>query len=351
MECIPKTITPSGAVSRISMTENKVIEPTGAIDDTGLTLTPEQVQANAKAEEEANLNGGKSADEIAKAEEQAKADATAKADADTKKAEEDRRAGLSDEERKAEDDKKALDDQKLPAEPLQPKPRSIYKDLKEERKLKNEAKSALEVAQAQNAEKDKIIADLTEKAKNATTPAEKKEVSDEITALAEEIGASPDGIVKLTDFLTKHLVKPAGTDISKEDVELVKSFTQTQAQKDADAKAKEEFSSEWNVFEPGLKKEFPQVSSEELSNVRKEVDRLAHTTKYHDKEIDYIYFKEKTNLEKFISPKRPSFEGGENRQQENAGVKDVEFSEKSSPMDIQKSMERSSSTLDVRSVS
>lgn len=235
---------------------------------------------------------------------------------------------------------------KKPDEPLQTKPRSIYDDLKDKKRDLKEAKSELELAQATIAEKDKLISELTEKAKKAETPAEKQAVEDEIAQIAEKIGADPEGVQILTDFLTKKLVKPAGVDITPEDLEAIKGFRQTKAQQEEQAR----FSSEWNSFEPALKQDFPHISSSELETVKAVVDKLAHSERYADKEIDYIYFKEKNNLTKLISPKRQSYEGVDSKPAPENADTEVELSSKSTPMDAQKQIfKQPGSQLEIRS--
>lgn len=249
-------------------------------------------------------------------------------------------------EDKPEDEKSEEKSEEKPEAPLQTKPRTIYEDLKDKKKQVREKDTEIETLKSQLAEKDSLISDLTEKAKNATTPAEKAEVEDEIAQLAEEIGADPEGIAKLTEFLTKKLVKPAGVEISPEDLEAIKNFRQSQSQQQDQA----QFNNEWNTFEPTLKTDFPHVSKEELDVVKAVIDKLAHSEKYADKEVDYIYFKEKSNLQKLISPKRPSYEGGDNKPAGENNDAEVELSGKSSPMDAMKAISQpQGSSLEIRS--
>lgn len=232
-----------------------------------------------------------------------------------------------------------------PDAPLQTKPRTIYDDYKDKKKEVKEKDSEIETLKAQNEEKDRLITELTDKAKNAETPAEKQEVEDEIALIAEKIGADPEGIKVLTDFLTKKLVKPEGIQISKEDLEAIQSIKQSKAQEEDKA----QFTKEWNVFEPSLKTEFPHVSNDELEVIRAVVDKLAHSPKYADKEVDYIYFREKDKLQKLISPKRPSYEGSENKPTPE-GDAEVELSSKSTPMDAMKATSKQPpSGLEIRS--
>lgn len=288
--------------------------------------TPQQVSDQIKAEAEGKETPETPAPEQKPEEKPAKTPADSKPEGD------------------APADKTDVEPEEKPDATLPPKPRTIYEDLKEKKKEAREAKSENETLKNQLADKDAIIADLTKKAQTAETPAEKKEVSDEIKALAEEIGATPEGIAKLTDFLTK-TIRPEASPLSQEDRDALARVKESEVQREAQA----QFSKEFDTFEPTLKTEFPYVSADDLAVVRKEVDRLAHTAQYHDKEIDYIYFKEKQKLAKLISPKRPSYEGGESRPA-GEGEADVELSSRSTPMDAQKATEkRSTSGFEVRS--
>lgn len=292
------------------------------IDTTGATLTPEMAQKGetvvVKTEEVAK-------EEVVVADEKAK---------DTK----------SEDTSKA--DAKAKSETK---EDLQPKKRSIYDDLKDKKKEVKEAKSEAEIAKAENqALKAEIEAlkVLTKSAKAAVTDDEKEEVEDDIKEVAESIGGDPKAIKALTDFLTKKLVKNDSKGISKDDIEEIKNFKKAQA----DIQAEVEFSKEWKSFVPSLKKDYPHISDAELENVQQEISKLAHSQSFHDKEIDYIYFKQKNSLSKLISPKRQSMEPAGN------GGGDVEkavasLSSKSSPMDVMNAVNtdrRSPGQLEIR---
>lgn len=216
-------------------------------------------------------------------------------------------------------------------EPLKEK-RSIYDDYKEK---KVEAKKAKEEVETLKAERDAILAEkkrleeLFEKSKDAKTKEEKAEVADDIKSFAESIGADPDAIGKLEQFFKKRLPKE-DSPVSKEDIELIKSL---RAEK---AKISEEigFQKEWKEFLPSLKKDFPHISDDELANVQKEMDKLAHAKGFNDKELDYIYFKQKETLSKLVSPKKNSFESGGNARQSDEAA-NVKLSSGSSPMDVQ----------------
>lgn len=226
-----------------------------------------------------------------------------------------------------------------------PTKRSIYQDLKEKKAEVREAKEEVETVRAENARLAQELEDLKQAKAEAKTPAEKRTVDEEIEAFAESIEADPEAIAGLIPILEKRLGK--GESLSKEDLDFIKQVKAEQ-QKTAGQIA---FNNEWDGFVPSLKAEFPHVSDTDLTSVRKEVERLAHTPEFHDKEIDYIYFKTKNSLSKLISPKRESAAGGGDSVPVTEATTAVEYSGRLSPMDVQNaiSKEVKGSSLEIRS--
>lgn len=297
------------------------------IDTTGRTLTPEMAQRGETVKDDATVAAeAKAADEAkAKADADAKAEADKKAADDAKKAEDDAAAKA-----KAEADGKS--DKSI-------KKRSIYDDLKDKKKEVRDAKNEADQVKAENEAlkaENEALKKLTDSAKKVETDEDKEKLDDDIKAVAEAIGGDPKAIKTLTDFLTKRLVKTGGAEISKDDIEAVRNFNK----KATETTAKAEFLEEFKGFVPELKKDYPHISDGDLASVEKEIFKLAHSTKYHDKEIDYIYFKNKDILSKLISPKRPAMEGGGNNAPADGTKAVAELSSKSSPMDVMKAMEK-----------
>lgn len=247
-------------------------------------------------------------------------------------------------EPKVEDPAKVEPKIEEPKEPLAPK-RSIYDDLKEKKVQVREAKEEVESMRAENARLAQELETLKQAKVDAKTPVEKQTADEEIAAFAESIGAEPEAIAGLIPILEKRLNK--GETLSKEDLDFIKQVKAEQ-QKSAGQIA---FNNEWDGFAPSLKAEFPHVSDADLASVRKEVERLAHTPEFHDKEIDYIYFKTKNSLSKLISPKRSSIDGGGAPAPVAETPVVTELSGKMSPMDVQNAIQKdknSSSSLEVR---
>lgn len=301
-------------------------------DRTGETLTPEQaskdlgiaqptqeeVETKAKADAEVTAQVDAKAAEDAKA----KADAGAKAEAD---------ATADKDEAEVTTTTEAL-----------PKKRSIYDEYKAK---KADARASKEKADELQAENERLTA-IIEAGKKAETKSEKKEVADDIAEFAESIGADPEAIEKLEAFMKKRIANADGAGITKEDVEFVKKFQAERAQ----TQAQDDFKKEWSALAPSIKKEFPGISDADLASVEKAIDKIAHSEGFNDKELDYIYFKKKTELAKLISPKRPTFESGGNARENEGGDAQVELSGRSTPMDVMaaQSQDRRPESLEIR---
>ena len=98
-----------------------------------------------------------------------------------------------------------------------------------------------------------------------------------------------------------------------------------------------------------MKKELSISDDAELTDVMKEVTRLAHTPKYHDKEVGYIVWDNREALSKLVSPKRSSFEQG-GQSGEASEEKPAQFGPKMTPEQAGKAMQgqRSGSGLEIR---
>ncbi len=178
-------------------------------------------------------------------------------------------------------------------EPKERKPRSIYHDLKDTR---NDLKTERELREKAERERDEALA-------KANKPATEMK-ADDLDAFAEEIGADPAAIKKMRELFLKDM--PAST-ISPE---LQTKLEQFEAwQKDnGQAIASQQFETEFNSAIPQLQRMFPNASKEDIVAMKSEIDTLAHTTEYHDKEIDYIAFRNQEKLATLITPHKKGLE-------------------------------------------
>lgn len=211
------------------------------------------------------------------------------------------------------DPEKEKADKPVEEEPPQlPKKRSIYDDLKDKKQEAKDAKARAEAAEAKAAE---LQALLDTKA-DATTPKEKADADDDIAAFAEAEGVTPESLDKLTKFIIAKLPKAP------------ESMTPDELAAWRDQRAKDQQAAEDREVldqSPSVKKQLDIQDEAEVKSVMDEIVRLAHTDAYHDKEVDYIVWKNRDALSKLVSPKKPSFEtGGQNG--ENDEVAEVDFS-------------------------
>lgn len=181
-----------------------------------------------------------------------------------------------------------------PKEPEERKPRSIYHDLKDTR---SDLKSERERREVAEQERDALKAQLD------TNPPAKIE-ADDLDAFAAEIGADPQAIKKMQELFLKGM--PAST-ISPELQTRLEQF-ETWQKDNGQAIAKQQFETEFTSAVPELQKMFPTASAEDITAMKSEIDALAHTTEFHDKEIDYIAFKNQAKLAALITPHKRGLE-------------------------------------------
>jgi len=182
----------------------------------------------------------------------------------------------------------------LTEEPKERKPRSIYHDLKDTR---NDLKSERELREQAERERDELKAKLEGKPPVTIQ-------ADDIDAFAAEIGADPAAIKKMRELFLKDM--PAST-ISPELQTKLEQF-ETWQKDNGQAIAKQQFEAEFNSAVPQLQRLFPNASKDDIAAMKSEIDTLAHTTEFHDKEIDYIAFRNQEKLATLITPHKRGLE-------------------------------------------
>jgi hypothetical protein len=187
-----------------------------------------------------------------------------------------------------------------PPEPTEPRKRSIYDDLKDK---KSELKTEKQLREQAERERDELQTKL-DAATHAATPEERKEAKDEID---EFIASHKDWDKAAISDLISLARKGFKAEIPETVAADLKEFQQWKTE---NSKAIEEaqFAREFEAAVPSLKEMFPSASDEELKAVRAEIEKLAFTKEYHDKDIDYIAFKNRSKLEPLISPRKPGME-------------------------------------------
>lgn len=180
----------------------------------------------------------------------------------------------------------------LKEEPKERKPRSIYHDLKDTR---SDLKTERELREQAERERDELRAKLETK-----PPVQ----ADDLDAFAAEIGADPQAIRKMRELFLKDM--PASS-VSPELETKLAQFEEWQ-KTNSTAIAAQQFETEFQSAIPQLQKLFPAASQEDINAMKKEIDILAHTSEFHDKEIDYIAFRNQDKLAALISPRKRGLE-------------------------------------------
>lgn len=197
-------------------------------------------------------------------------------------------------ESEEEDEKETETETEILTPETKPEPvsrkRSIYQDLKDK---KNEVKTERELREAAERERDEALAKL-----NNTDKA------DDIDAFAQEIDANPESLRKLKELFLKDV--PKG-ELSPEMAAQLKEFQEFQAQ-NREAIDKVQFDKEFEQAVPAIKSLFGEASAEETNLIKNKLNELAHTEQFHDKELDYIAFKNQEVLKALVSPKKRGLE-------------------------------------------
>jgi hypothetical protein len=200
-----------------------------------------------------------------------------------------------------------------PAPEVPLKKRSIYDDLKDTRKEKNAFKDAavaaleaqgVKLTGKETAEELQALAKKTPS--DAPAPAAPSAPTDELEAYAQEHGLDAPALARLAEVIGKRIPAAQLSEADRNELETLKGWKAT---KDAEEQRASE-DREVLGTAPAVKTQLEIHDDAELDAVMKEIVRLSHTKEFHDKEVDYIVWKNKDALSKLVSPKKPSFESG-----------------------------------------
>ena len=70
------------------------------------------------------------------------------------------------------------------------------------------------------------------------------------------------------------------------------------------------FNTQWSGLLPTFEKDFPRLSEEQKDVAKKAMDKIWHTKEFFNKDIDYVYFKNKSKFDAIISPRKKGLETG-----------------------------------------
>ena len=186
----------------------------------------------------------------------------------------------------------------------EPKPAPIKEDEEEEEDKKpfnfKEYKKTLreELQKDFDAKLEKLREENGKKAPEEKTT---DDLEADIEALSKELDFDKDKTRKLIEVARKGLeMSPA----DKEMLETLKARDEEREQQDI-------FNSEWSSLTKTLKAQFPNATDEQIQVAKEQMEELAFTENYHEKELDYVLFKEKAIFDKILfSPKQKTFETG-----------------------------------------
>lgn len=187
----------------------------------------------------------------------------------------------------------------LVTEPKEERKRSIYDEYKEK---KAELKSEKERAEIAERERDELRQKY-EALANADTQKEQKEASDEIEAFAQKINADPEALREMRKLFLKDIAPTTDPAIAQK----LEQFEKWQAE-NSKIVEKAQFEDEFKSVVPTIKELLPNANDAEMQAVKEKLDEISHTKEFHDKDLDYIVYKNRTELSKLVSPKKRGME-------------------------------------------
>jgi len=181
----------------------------------------------------------------------------------------------------------------IPEPQTVPKKRSIYQSLKDTRQ---DVKTERELRESAERERDELRAKLDVPAK-ATD-------DEDLDSFAKEIDADPATLKRMQALFLKNAPK---SEFSEEQSNQLKEFQDWQ-KTNSEAVGQVQFDKEFENALPTLGRLFPNANPEETKVLKAAIDKLAHSDAYHDKEIDYIAFKNQDTLKALVSPQKRGLE-------------------------------------------
>lgn len=177
---------------------------------------------------------------------------------------------------------------------------SLTRELNTIRTQKRELEAQRESDKAAwEAEKARLVEENTTFKKNAPPPqpfveyAKTKGIND------------PKDVKELYDVFKNQFDQDYGTKLSAID-EKIATFEKTEAERTEAAaydNSMRHFDSEWSVIVPVIESEY-KPTSEQMQQAYDLVAELAHTEKYHDKDLDYVVYKEAAQIEDILGGRK-----------------------------------------------
>jgi len=204
---------------------------------------------------------------------------------------------------KTEEDKSESEEKETPETEEEKEPEESEKEPKEPEPQKNTVRSRFEHRESKRRKeleelggKVDTLTALVQQLAQARSPESKEEAKDEIADFAKEQNLDADGLKKLVGII-KSQIKPE----EKPPVEEAESYNEAE-----EAKI---FNDEWDAFQVDIEEQFKNSAPSQWKKAKTLMDELSHSEDYHDKDLDYVYFKNKQAFEDILfSPKKKSAE-------------------------------------------
>lgn len=151
-----------------------------------------------------------------------------------------------------------------------------------------------------------------------TTPSEKKEVTqvldDAVKDIAERRNLDAEGLAEILAEAEKRTMKKLEDqgllkkDLAPELQEKLKLLDSIEAKQKEEAIALKD-KEEWLAFVPDLQKQYPNATPALLADAQKLMDELAHSKDFHDKELDYVLYKNRSKFDTILKVAKGSKAG------------------------------------------
>ncbi len=153
---------------------------------------------------------------------------------------------------------------------------------------------------------------LVQQLAQARSPEKQEEAKDELADFASEQNLDAEGLKRLVGIIQKK-IQPADKP----------------AEQEPEYKEAEEaqiFNVEWDDFQEQVEEKFKNSTPSQWKKAKVLMDELSHSEDYHDKDLDYVYFKNKQAFDDILfAPKKKSAE--------TSRVGDAEYEEEGTDFD------------------
>lgn len=143
---------------------------------------------------------------------------------------------------------------------------------------------------------------------------------DKVKELAEKRQLDPDELKDIITLAKEQMMEDLEKSgkLNKDLPDEIKQRLAKLDQYEADQKAEKEalqFEGEWNTLLVELEKTYPNAKAAEKNEARKLMDELAHQKQFHDKDLDYVWYKNRSKFDAILKVAKGSKSGEESSKQ------------------------------------